>query len=89
MLAHGFYLKPGGDVFRSTPTPQDSRSINGAKIAQQLGSPVSANLVLLGFAAASGSLFCNAGQVEETLKRLGGKRLDASLKAFQAGRDAG
>ncbi|NTU49151.1 MAG: hypothetical protein HGA84_09155, partial [Syntrophobacteraceae bacterium] len=51
--------------------------------------PVSANLVLLGFAAASGALFCTPDQIEVTLGSIGGKRLDVSLRAFREGLETG
>ena len=54
-------------------------------IALELGAPVCANLVLLGFAAGSGRLFCRAEEVEATLRRAGGKRSEINLEAFQAG----
>lgn len=85
ILVHGHYLKPGGIAFRNTPQPDGTHSIDAAGIALKLGSPVSANLVLLGLAAASGELFCRADGIETTLKRLGGKRLEASLRAYRAG----
>jgi indolepyruvate ferredoxin oxidoreductase beta subunit len=89
--AHAFYLKPEGSVFRNAPdapnepdTAEDS-SLNATAIATELGSPVSANLVLLGFAAGSGQLFCEPEQLEKTIERYGGKRLEGSLEAYRAG----
>lgn len=85
LLVHGHFLKPGGTAFCNTPNPESGSSVDATKIALQLGSPVSANLVLLGFAAGSGGLFCGAGGIEATLRRLGGKRLESSLRAYRAG----
>jgi|GEM_PF-132402 len=85
LLVHGYYLKPSGAAFCNTPQPNDGRSIDAAGIAMKLGLPVSANLVLLGFAATSGELFCQADRIETTLRRFGGKRLEASLRAYHAG----
>jgi indolepyruvate ferredoxin oxidoreductase beta subunit len=85
--AHGHYLRAGGTIIANRPEPSDPLSVDAAGIALNLGSPVSANLVLLGFAAGSGLLFCPPEQVRATLERLGGKRLEISLKAFQAGWD--
>ena len=84
-LAHAFYLKPGGKSFRNVSQPADQNSVDATAIAASLDSPVSANLVLLGFAAGSGQLFCQPEHIEETLGRYGGKRLDGSLKAFHGG----
>jgi indolepyruvate ferredoxin oxidoreductase beta subunit len=89
--AHAFYLKPGGKVFRNAPDAPNEpdaakgSSLNATAIATELGSPVSANLVLLGFAAGSGQLFCGPDQLEKTIGRYGGKRLEGSLKAYRAG----
>jgi indolepyruvate ferredoxin oxidoreductase beta subunit len=47
--------------------------------------PIAANLVLLGFAAGSGKLFCSTGMLEATIEKLGGKRQEGSLKALRAG----
>lgn len=85
LKAHGFYLKPEGKIFCNTSDVAGIFSLDAAKIATDLGSPVSANLVLLGFAAGSGSLFCKPGEVRKVLKRHGGKRLEAGLRAFDAG----
>jgi indolepyruvate ferredoxin oxidoreductase beta subunit len=87
--AHGHYLRAGGTVIANRPEPSTSFSVDAAGIALKLESPVSANLVLLGFAAGSRLLFCPPEQVRATLERLGGKRLEISLKAFQAGWDEG
>ena len=89
--AHAFYLKPGGKVFRNEPDAPnepdaaEGSSLNATAIATELGSPVSANLVLLGFAAGSGQLFCDPEQLEKTIERYGGKRLEGSLEAYRAG----
>jgi Pyruvate/2-oxoacid:ferredoxin oxidoreductase gamma subunit len=55
--------------------------------ARELGSEVSANLALLGFASANSDLFCAPEELATTLKGYGGKRLEMSLKAFEAGRE--
>ncbi len=91
LLIHGFYLKSGGLVFcNRPPTGGDAAaageaSVDANRIASELGAPVCANLVLLGFAAGSGKLFCRADQVEATLQGAGGKRAEINIKAFAAG----
>lgn len=95
LLVHGFYLKPQGQAFCNTHghdtetngarMPFPVSSIDATAIAAGLGSPISANLVLLGFALGSGRLFCRPEEVEDTLKSYGGRRLEASLAAFEAG----
>ncbi|SPF32363.1 Pyruvate ferredoxin/flavodoxin oxidoreductase [Syntrophobacter sp. SbD1] len=94
MQAHGHYLKTDGEAFCNNSDPHLAKEAKEAKvytidatgIAASLNSPLSANLVLLGFAAASGKLFCEPAQVESALGGYGeGTRLDASLRAFRAG----
>jgi len=85
LAAHGFFLKPGGRAFCNASGPAAEGSLDASAIAGALGSAVSANLVLLGFAAASGALFCDPAQLETTLARIGGKRTESSLAAFRAG----
>ncbi len=57
--AHGHYLRAGGTLIANRPEPSDFLSVDAAGIALNLGSPVSANLVLLGFAAKSGARLRN------------------------------
>lgn len=86
VLVHGHYPTPSGDVFVSSTEPSDRfHVIDAAGIAAGLNSPVSSNLVLLGFAVASGKLFCGPEEIESALISIGGKRLDISLRAFRAG----
>jgi len=88
---HGHYLKPGGTLFcnRSAADPHGAgpgeAPVDANRIAAELGAPVCANLVLLGFAAGSGKLICSADMVEATLRDLGGQRGTINLAAFQAG----
>ena len=83
--AHGFYVKRYGTIISNVPNSEERHALNASQIAEDLGAPIAANLVLLGFAVGSGALFCGPEQLEATLHRLGGKRLELSLKAFQAG----
>ncbi len=85
LLAHGFFLKPGGRLVRDVPGPTTADSLDATGIAADLGTVVSANLVLLGFAAGLRVLFCGPEELGKTLKRLGGRRLETSLRAFAAG----
>ncbi|MCU0572661.1 MAG: 2-oxoacid:acceptor oxidoreductase family protein [Syntrophobacteraceae bacterium] len=85
--AHGFYLKDGGVTISNRPDPSNPSALDAGRMALDLGSPVSANLVLLGFAAGSGALFCPPEQVRATLERFGGRRIELSLKAYEAGWD--
>jgi indolepyruvate ferredoxin oxidoreductase, beta subunit len=83
--AHGYFLKSGGKAFLNDSIPDDGSTVDASRIAAEIGSSISANLVLLGFAVGSGELFCQPDHLEKTLRHLGGKRLEPSLKAFEAG----
>jgi indolepyruvate ferredoxin oxidoreductase beta subunit len=85
VAVHGFFLKTGGALICNSPEPQPSSHIDANRLALELGSPIAANLVVLGFAAASGALFCTPEAVRMTIERQGGKRLETSLRAYQAG----
>ncbi len=86
MPVHGHYLAAEGFAFvNSTEKLPSALSIDATALAESLSSPVSANMVLLGFAVASGKLFCEPERIEFALKGYGGKRLDASLNALRAG----
>lgn len=87
-LVHGFYLKNDGHAFCSHTSPSSPETVDAAAIASTIGSPVSANLVLLGYAVGSGALFCCPDDVEETLVRLGGEKLKISLLALRKGIEA-
>jgi indolepyruvate ferredoxin oxidoreductase, beta subunit len=82
---HGFYLKPDGKAFCNTSGKDSRYEIDAARIASDLGSPVSANLILLGFAAASGLLFCKPEDLDKQLTIFGGKHREINLMAFRAG----
>jgi indolepyruvate ferredoxin oxidoreductase, beta subunit len=88
LKVHGFYLKPDGKAFCNTSQLDLPDAIDATRIASQLRAPLSANLVLLGFAAASGSLFCSPEDLEKQLIKYGGKRQGINLKAFEAGLEA-
>jgi indolepyruvate ferredoxin oxidoreductase, beta subunit len=84
---HGFYLKTGAAIFVNTSVPGDYVSLDALKLAAGLGlSPVSANLILLGLAAASGRLFCPHQALASLIPEIAPTRFrEANLKAFQAG----
>ncbi|NLI83604.1 MAG: indolepyruvate oxidoreductase [Deltaproteobacteria bacterium] len=85
MQVHGFYLKPGGRAFCNASPSDSPFSIDATSAALAMGSPVSANLILVGAAAASGILFCRATDLEKTLRRLGGQKTEINLLAFRRG----
>jgi len=83
---HGDHMKPAAGVFINTPAPGDHRRVDAAALARESGSPVAANLVLLGFALREGSLFCDAAAVEAVIRRISTPRqLDMNLKGLRSG----
>ncbi len=58
-------LSPEGIAFLNAPPKDASSSIDATDLAAKNGSPLMANLVLLGFALHSGRLFCTRAAVEE------------------------
>ncbi len=86
MTVHAHFLGPEGTAFaNSVEDIPGALTLDATRLAAALASPVSANMALLGFAAASGKLFCGPERIESALRGYGGKRLDVSLRAFQAG----
>ena len=87
--AHRYYLKPGGLLFVNAAAPGDYQHLDAARLAAQLGVPVAANLILLGFAAARGVLFGDAGLLEEVIAAKTQARFrELNLRAYRLGLDA-
>ncbi len=87
LAVHRFYLKPDAAVFVNSSTPGDYPKVDARELAKQQGlPPVSANLILLGYAAGKGGLFCGAAQLEQIIMANTPARfLETNLKAFQVG----
>ncbi|SMC17697.1 indolepyruvate ferredoxin oxidoreductase beta subunit [Desulfacinum hydrothermale DSM 13146] len=83
--AHGHFLSPDGALVCNRISPTGPGDVDATGIARKLGNLLAANLVLLGFAAASGVLFCSMDDLRQVLMRLGGPRRDANLAALEAG----
>ncbi len=83
---HGPLLRPDGFLVVSTPQAGDYRAVDAAAVARELGSPVLANLVLLGFAVAGDLLCVDRQEVEATIRAISpAKLVDANLEAFNRG----
>jgi indolepyruvate ferredoxin oxidoreductase, beta subunit len=85
---HGFYLRPDGKAFCNSVSGGSLHTIDATGIAIDLGATLSSNLVLLGFASASGFLFCSPEHLEAHLLSIGGSRLEINLSALKAGLNA-
>ncbi len=86
---HRFYLKPEAAVFVNTGAPGDYLNVDAAALARNLGAPVVANLILLGFAAGKGGLFCAPPVLDRMIREKSPSRFqDSNLRAFQLGVEA-
>ncbi|MEJ5347166.1 MAG: 2-oxoacid:acceptor oxidoreductase family protein [Desulfosoma sp.] len=88
VAAHGYLLRPGGILFCHRFDPKAPGEIDAVRLAKNIGHAVAANMVLLGYAVASGNLFCTLDDVKAVLNQLEGKRVELSLKALEAGAQA-
>jgi indolepyruvate ferredoxin oxidoreductase, beta subunit len=84
---HRFYLRPGGSLFVDTDLPGDYRRVDAKNLAGQRGwAPVSANLILLGFAVGRGGLFCEAPLMEGIIAaKTPARFVELNLQAFKLG----
>ncbi len=84
---HGHYLRPGGAVLVNTAVPGDYLNLDALGLATGLGlAPVAANLIILGYAAGKGLLFCGIEVVKNMIQTTTPARfLESNLRAFQAG----
>jgi indolepyruvate ferredoxin oxidoreductase beta subunit len=84
---HRFYIKPGGSIFVNTATPGEYHQVDGLGLAARLRlPPVAANLILLGYTAGRGGLFCRAVAMAQVIRDKTPERFrDMNLQAFQTG----
>ena len=81
---HRGILKPDGLIYINGEKNGDGEAIDATRLAGEQGSPVIANLVLLGFAVRQGKFFCDAATVEAVLRRISSvKQLEQNLKGFR------
>ena len=87
LAVHRFYLREGGTVFVNTAVSGDYLSLDARTLAEAHGlPPVSANLILLGFAAGQDGLFAGPDLLAAMIEAKTPERFrEASLKAFQLG----
>ncbi|MEN6321678.1 MAG: 2-oxoacid:acceptor oxidoreductase family protein [Syntrophaceae bacterium] len=83
---HRDLMKRGGTIFVNTDSAGDYRSIDATDLAKEAGSPVIANLVLLGYAVKEGYLFCSADEIEEVIQRISPpKQREQNIKGIHLG----
>ncbi len=83
---HRHYLSPTAVAFVNGPDDGRPGSVDAAGAARAAGTPGSANLVLLGYAASSGLLFCDVDTLERVVGRLiRGRSAMGAVEAVRAG----
>ncbi len=83
---HRAYLAPDARVFVNSAAAGDYFRVDARRLAEEMGAPVAANLILLGFAAAKGGLFCDAALLEQVImEKIPERFRDANLKALRRG----
>lgn len=87
LAVHRFYLRPGGAVFVNASASGDYLNVDARFLAERHGlPPVSANLILMGYAAGQGGLFAAPNLLVDMITAKTPERFrEASLQAFQAG----
>jgi indolepyruvate ferredoxin oxidoreductase, beta subunit len=87
LAVHRHYVKPTGTLVVNAAAAGDYLSLDALSLAAGLGlPPVTANLVILGFAAGQGALFCGRDLLEEIIREKSPERFrDGNLQAFNAG----
>jgi indolepyruvate ferredoxin oxidoreductase beta subunit len=87
LTVHRFYLKAEGAIFVNSPLPGDYFGVDAFGLAEGLGLlPVTANLIVLGFAAGKNRLFCEADSLEQVISDITPIRFqESNLKAFRVG----
>ncbi len=84
VLNHRHFLTEDGKVVVNADET-GNLSINATKYAIEMGAPISANLILLGFTLSKNLLFCTLSDVEEYLAREGMKNKEINIKALRLG----
>jgi len=83
---HRGYLASDARVFINSAAPGDYFRIDARRLAEEMGVPVAANLILLGFAAAKGGLFCDMELLNRVILETVPPRFrDTNLQAFRLG----
>ncbi len=82
-------LAPHGALILNTPRSSSSPAIDATGMAAGIGSPLMANLILLGFTLKFKKLFCDYSLAESVTKAISPERFwEANLNALQLGYSA-
>jgi indolepyruvate ferredoxin oxidoreductase, beta subunit len=90
LAVHRHYVKAGGALVVNGAPSGDYLALDALGVAAGLGlPPVTVNLVILGFAAGQGKLFCGEDLLEKIIREKSPPRFrEGNLQAFRAGRKA-
>jgi len=83
---HGGLMAADGKRFINSVKPGAEPRIDASGLARDMGAPVLANLILLGFAVRQGGLFCNQEDVEQAVRALSHEKFVAgNLEGLRRG----
>jgi indolepyruvate ferredoxin oxidoreductase beta subunit len=86
LAIHGNLMKPSGKSFVNAVQAGGYESLDATAVARKLGSLVTLNLVMLGFAVKNKSLFCGEDIVCAAIRRISNpKQVELNMKGFEAG----
>jgi indolepyruvate ferredoxin oxidoreductase beta subunit len=86
METFAHFLSKNGTLFLNSPASGPHLSIDATSLAARMGSPLMANLVLLGFALGHKKLFCDYPLTESVTGRISPERFrEANLRALKLG----
>lgn len=84
--AFSYLLKAGGTLFLNASGSSSFPSIDATALAGEIGAPLTANLILLGFALRHNQLFCDFAMAESVTGRMSPDRFrEVNLKALRLG----
>jgi indolepyruvate ferredoxin oxidoreductase beta subunit len=83
---HRGYLAPEARIYVNSAAPGDYFRVDARRLAEDMGAPVAANLILLGFAVAQGGFFCGVELMERLIaEKIPARFRDTNLAAFRLG----
>jgi len=86
LAVHRGYLAAGARVFVNSAAAGEHFRVDARGLAEEMGTPVAANLILLGFAAARGGLFCDTAILERVIQeKIAARFRDGNLQALRLG----
>ena len=77
---HRHFLKQGGKLICN-----DGERFDATSSACNLGNPLLANIITVGYAAAKRVLFCGIEDIKSFLRNMGGSRMQQNLRALEEG----